>query len=299
MSVRSNGSAPWIPLGRRDFVRQAGLGALAAAVAPRAVWAGENTASPRVAFCGANFVARVSDYRFEITSWMKQHYATIEATDAAEWRAVCEEIAAAGFKAIEVWEAHASPETLDSKSKAAEWKKILKETGLKPVAYAGTLGRETLQICEWLEIPRVNGQVGGLSPDEATRLCAEFEIGYNIENHPQKTSAEILEPIGGGNEWLGVCIDTGWLGTQGVTGPKIIKECGDLVRHTHIKDVEAAGGHATVLLGEGVADPEACIQALKGIGYEGWYSWEDEPEDRNPMAFAERNRLWIEERVRG
>jgi len=104
--------------------------------------------------------------------------------------------------------------------------------------------------------------------------------------------------LGGGNEWLGVCVDTGWLGTQGASGPKIIKELDDLVRHTHIKDVKAAGGHETVLLGEGVVDPGACIQALKGIGYEGWYSWEDEPEDRNPMDSAERNRLWIEERVK-
>ena len=295
MSVRPNGRASRTTLGRRDFVRRVGLGALAAA-APRALWAG--SASPGVAFCGANLVARVSDYRFELTNWMKQHFATIEATDIAEWRAVCEDIAAAGFKGIEVWEAHASPQTLDSKGKATEWKKVMKETGLKPVAYAGTLGRKTLQVCEWLEIPHVDGGIGGLSPDDATKLCAEFEIGYNIENHPQKTSAEILEVIGWGNEWLGVCIDTGWLGTQGAPGPKIIKECGDLVRHTHIKDVAAAGGHATVLLGEGVVDPGACIQTLKGIGYKGWYSWEDEPEGRNPMDSAERNRLWIEERVK-
>ena len=67
------------------------------------------------------------------------------------------------------------------------------------------------------------------------------------------------------------------------------------MRHTHIN---AVGGHETVLLGEGVVDPGACIQTLKGIGYKGWYSWEDEPEDRNPMDSAQRNRLWIEERVK-
>jgi len=252
-----------------------------------------------VAFCGANLVARVSDYQFELKNWMKQHHATIKATDAAEWRAICEEIAAAGFKGIEVWAAHASPERLTNKGLAMEWKKIMDGAGLKPVAYAGaTLGRDAFQVCEWLEIPHVDGQIGGLTPDAATKLCAEFGIGFNLENHPQKTAAEILEPIGGGNEWLGVCIDTGWLGSQGVPGPKIIKECGDLVRHTHIKDVKAAGGHETVLLGEGVVDPAACIQALKDIGYKGWYSWEDEPEDRNPMESAERNRLWIEERVK-
>ena len=224
MSKRSAGNGARACLGRRDFVRRVGLGALAAA-APRTLWAGEKAVP--VAFCGANLVARVSGYQFELSNWMKQHFATIEATDAAEWRAICEEIATAGFRGIEVWEAHASPQTLDSKGKAAEWKKIMQGVGLKPVAYAGTLGRQTLQICEWLEIPHVDGQIGGLSPDAATKLCAEFEIGYNVENHPQKTSAEILEVIGGGNEWLGVCVDTGWLGTQGAPGPTVIEECGE------------------------------------------------------------------------
>jgi L-ribulose-5-phosphate 3-epimerase len=295
MGQRSAGDGATTSHGRRDFVRTVALGTLAVA-GPRALWAAE--AAAPVAFCGANLVARVSGYRFELANWMKQHNATVEATDADEWRAICEEIAAAGFEAIEVWEAHASPLTLDSQGKASEWKKVMREAGLKPVAYAGTLSRETLQVCEWLEIPHVDGQIGALPPDEATRLCSEFEIGFNLENHPQKTSAEILEPIGGGNEWLGVCIDTGWLGSQGAPGPRIIEECGDLVRHTHIKDVAAAGGHSTVLLGEGVVDPAACIQALKGLGYQGWYSWEDEPEDRNPMDSAERNRLWIEEQVK-
>jgi sugar phosphate isomerase/epimerase len=273
-----------------------GFGALAAS-ASRSLWADEKAAP--VAFCGANLVARVSGYRYELKDWMTQHHATIEATDAKEWRAICQEIAAAGFRGIEVWEAHASPQTLDSEGKAAEWGRIMSEAGLKPVAYAGTLSRETLQICRWLGIPHVDGQIGGLPPHEATKLCAEFEVGFNLENHPQKTTEEILKPIGGGNEWLGVCVDTGWLGTQGASGPRIIAECGELVRHTHIKDVRAAGGHETVLLGEGVVDPAACIQALEDIGYPGWYSWEDEPEDRNPMDSAERNRLWIEKHVRG
>ena len=149
-----------------------------------------------------------------------------------------------------------------------------------------------------LGIPRVNNGFPGMPPDEITKLCRESGIQFNLENHYQKSTAEILEPIGGGNEWLGVCVDTGWLGTQGLSGPEVIAECGDLVRHTHIKDVAAVGGHATSLLGEGVVDPAACIRALKTAGYTGWYSWEDEPEDRNPMESAERNRLWIEERVR-
>jgi len=284
--------------GRRDFIRRAGLGALVAAVGPGELRGIGRGAPSRVAFCGANLVARYQGYRFEsLSSWMDMHNATIERTDAKEWQAICEEVAAAGFRAMEVWEAHASPQRLTSRSAAMEWKKILDGAGLEPVGYAGSLGRETLQICQWLGIPRVNHGFPSQSPDEATALCRQFGVQFNLENHYQKSTAEILEPIGGGNEWLGVCVDMGWLGTQGLPGPEVITALGGLVRHTHVKDVRAAGGHATCLLGEGVVDPAGCIRALQAQGYEGWYSWEDEPEDRNPMESAERNRRWIEERV--
>jgi sugar phosphate isomerase/epimerase len=251
-----------------------------------------------VSFCGASLVARFQGYRFEsFAEWSKMEKATVENTDAKEWQAICEDVAGAGFRAIEIWEAHASPQRLTSKGVAMEWKRIMDEAGLKPVAYAGRLLPETLRICQWLEIPHVDQGFPNMSPDEATKLCQEYGVRFNLENHYQKSTAEMLEQIGGGNEWLGMCVDTGWLGTQGLPGPEVIAELGELVRHTHIKDVKAVGGHATCLLGEGVVDPAACIRTLKEIGYDGWYSWEDEPEDRNPLDSAERNRLWIEKHV--
>ena len=30
----------------------------------------------------------------------------------------------------------------------------------------------------------------------------------------------------------------------------------------------------------------AVLATYKAIGYPGWYSWEDEPEERNPMDLA-------------
>ena len=39
------------------------------------------------------------------------------------------------------------------------------------------------------------------------------------------------------------------------------------------------------------------LKALVEIGYNGWYSWEDEPEDRNPFDSAVRNREFIERRI--
>ncbi len=285
-------------LGRRDFIRAVG-GVLAAATAGSGIPASARTpaaGASRVAFNTANLVARVTNYRFELKNWMDQHKKTMAATDEAAWRTICREVATAGFKAVEVWEAHASPGVLDH-AKAMRWKEILEETGLKPVAYAGTLRQETLEICRWLGIPHIDGGLGNLKPDQATALCAEYKIGLNIENHPEKSAEELLAKIGGGNQWLGVCVDTGWYGTQGALVPEMIRRCGALVRHTHIKDVTAAGRHETCLLGEGVVNVAECLKTLRSMNYAGWYSWEDEPEDRNPLDSAKRNREWIEQRL--
>ena len=279
---------------RRDFLAQSILATAGLMAGPLGCshLRKEQTHSDRIAFVTANLVARVSGYRFELAHWGEQHKKTIAATDAAAWQSICQEISAAGFRAIEVWEAHAAPEVM-TRERAVTWKTIMDDHGLKGIGYGGGLSRKTLEICQWLGIPQINGWIGGNTPEQATLLCQETGVRFNVENHPEKTAQEILKVVGGGNEWLGVCIDTGWLGTQGVNGPEIIRACGRLVRHTHVKDVKAAGAHETCLLGEGVAQVAACLAALKGIGYAGWHAWEDEPEDRNPFDSAVRNRRWI------
>lgn len=196
---------------RRAFLAATGTG-VAALAAPRRLLADAPMPAKHVAFNTANLVARVSGYRYQLSHWMDQHVKTIAATDEAAWRAICREIAAAGFKTVEVWEAHAAPETLDE-PKTRLWKRILDDHGLVPVAYAGGLRRETLAIARWLGIPHVDGGLRDNTPESATALCREHCVRFNIENHPEKSAGEILAKIGGGNEWLGVCIDTGWLGT--------------------------------------------------------------------------------------
>jgi sugar phosphate isomerase/epimerase len=293
----SRSARPPSSLTRRAFLAATGAGA-AAFAAPRSLLAGAPTPAKNPAFNTANLVARVTGYRYQLSQWMDQHKKTIATTDEVAWRAICQEIASKGFKAVEVWEAHAAPESLDE-AKARTWKQILDENGLVPIAYAGGLRPETLRICQWLGIPHVDGGLRENTPEKATALCREHGVRFNIENHPEKSAAEILAKIGGGNEWLGVCIDTGWLGTQGVSGPAVIKACAPLVRHTHVKDVRAAGKHETCVLGEGAADVPGCLAALREVRYAGWYSWEDEPEDRNPLDSAVRNREWIERRLAG
>ena len=78
---------------------------------------------------------------------------------------------------------------------------------------------------------------------------------------------------------------------------KTIRACGKLVRHVHIKDVKAAGGHETCVLGKGTVDLRGTFKVLKELGYDGWYSWEDEPENRNPFDIARAMREWIEQQL--
>ena len=287
-------------INRRDFLQAAAVGSAAWLAWTTGCRHPGSSASARgtlpIAFNTANLVARFTNYRFELKNWGEQHKLTVARTDEAAWRSICRDIAAAGFHAVEIWEAHAAPESLN-RQRAGAWKRILDDHGLRPVAYAGHLSKETVQICQWLGIPHIDGGLGGLKPEQATELCRASGVRFNLENHPEKNAQEILAPIGGGNDWLGVCIDTGWLGTQAAAIPETIRTCVRFVRHTHIKDVKAAGKHETCLLGTGVVNVTTALQALKDIGYTGWYSWEDEPEDRNPFDSAVRYREWLDQHL--
>jgi sugar phosphate isomerase/epimerase len=274
-------------MNRRHFIKASSLAALdlTCSSCRTASTAAGKPARDRIAFNTANLVGRVSGYRYELRNWGDQHQKTIAATDERAWKSICADISAAGYRAVEIWEAHAAPESLTA-AKAAVWRQILRDHGLEPVAYAGGLRLETARICQWLGIPHIDGGLRGLKPEAATSLCQETGIAFNLENHPEKTVEEILRPIGGGNQWLGVCVDTGWLGTQGTPAPDVIQTLNALVRHVHVKDVRSAGAHETCRLGDGVVNIPGALAALRDIGYSGWYSWEDEPEDRNPLDLA-------------
>jgi sugar phosphate isomerase/epimerase len=65
----------------------------------------------------------------------------------------------------------------------------------------------------------------------------------------------------------------------------------------HLKDVDKRGSHHTVPLGTGCVGIDAVIQQMKSMGYGGMWSWEDEPEGRNPFDVAVEMRKYIAARV--
>lgn len=50
----------------------------------------------KIAFNSANLVGRVTDYRFQLAEWGKQHARTVRETDAKAFAQICGEIAATG-----------------------------------------------------------------------------------------------------------------------------------------------------------------------------------------------------------
>jgi sugar phosphate isomerase/epimerase len=249
--------------------------------------------TPIIAFNTANLVARVSNWKFQLAQWGEQDKLTVEKTDEREWTAICDEIAAAGYLAVEVWVAHVSPTKMDE-ARAKAFRKILDDRNLKPIGLAGVLNDDTARVCQWMNIPAANGGYWGSDLATVQRITRDTPLRFNYENHPEKSVDEMKTKIGGGSDKIGIALDTGWLGTQKLDAPATVRALGPLLRHIHLKDVATAGQHDTCPLGEGVVNIPGVIAALKEIGYAGALSWEDEPEDRNPMQIASAMRQYIE-----
>jgi len=252
---------------------------------------------PKIAFNTANLVARVSGYRFAMSAWGDQHEKTAAATTESEWAAICSEIAAAGYTAVEVWLAHCDPRVTDER-RARALRRILDDHGLVPMGLAGALTQASARVCQWMGMPAANGGLWGTTLADVKRLVATTGLQFNFENHPERTPQEMADRIEGGSPGVGLCVDTGWLGTQGMDAAAAVRALGPLVRHVHVKDVRSPGSHETCRLGEGCVGIPAVVAALRETGYRGWYSWEDEPEDRNPMRIAREMRDLIAKLLR-
>lgn len=248
--------------------------------------------SPLIAFNTANLVGRVTGYRFKLDDWGKQEKLTIQRTDPAEFAAICGEIARCGYSAVELWQAHCHPSTL-TEARAAEYRQALASNRLTPVSLAAAMTDDTARVCRMLGIPAICGGYWGSDRETSTRVMRSTGVLYNFENHGETSVDEIRNQVANGADGLAVALDTGWLGTQGMDAPATVRQLGRLIRHVHLKDVKAAGGHHTVKLGSGCVDIPGAVRELKSIGYTGVLSWEDEPEDRNPFDIAAEMRQYI------
>ncbi len=256
-----------------------------------------------ISFTTANFVAREVGYAMH--GWGHGDRATNEAfaplaTYAEKLDELLGDVAALGFGAVDLWGAHLGADwATDEHVEIAV--DTLRRHGLTVTTYATWVGPSNIdRACE-LTVALGASIIGaGFSgdPQQLAPALARHGVRLGVENHPEKTPAEVLAKIAAGGEMFGATVDTGWWGTQGYDAARAIEELGDHVLHVHLKDVLAFDEpHETCRWGEGMVPIEECVRALQGLGYTGAVTVEHEPETFDPTedvrAMREQLEGWL------
>jgi L-ribulose-5-phosphate 3-epimerase len=253
-----------------------------------------------IAFMTANFVARETGWAMH--GWGHGDRLTNEAfapleTYGERVDTLLADVRALGFDTIDLWGAHLNADwaTPEHVSLARE---ALARHGLRVATYANWVGPSNIErSCELAVAVGASIIGGGMSGDPAAvaPVLREHGVTLAIENHPERTPAEVLAKIDAGAGMIAATVDTGWWATQGYDPVRAIEELGEHVAHVHLKDVLREGEpHDTCPWGAGVVDIEACVRTLQRLGYAGALSVEHEPEDRDPSEEVRAMREQVE-----
>jgi L-ribulose-5-phosphate 3-epimerase len=260
-----------------------------------------------ISFMGANYVAKELGYGAS-DEWGPFDLATNAAfepleTFPARFDTLLTSITGIGYDTIDLWFAHlnwrwATPEHV------AIAREALDRHGVRVVAFAGGIGSTVddvaaaCRLANDLDVDLIAG-LGGIvhtDRDAAAEVLDAHGVRFGLENHPERTPAEVLAAIGDAGS-LGAAVDTGWWATQGYDPVDAIRELSHRLFHVHLKDVEQPGTHVSCMHGEGCARIADCVDALLELGYSGAVSIEHEPFDRDPTAECARMLAKITEQV--
>jgi len=257
-----------------------------------------------ISFMTANYVARETGYAMH--GWGHGDRTTNEAFEPLETYAdridaLFADIAALGFGTVDVWGAHLSPEwATDVHVDAAL--AALASHGLHVSTYATWIGPGNVErACELARALGASLIGGGFSgePEALAPVLERHGVRLAVENHPEKTPAEVIAKLERGGPMFGAAVDTGWWGTQGYDAALAIEELGDRVWHVHLKDVLAAGEpHETCRWGNGIVPIARCVEALRASSYAGAIAVEHEPETVDPTDDIRAMRAELEDWLR-
>ena len=258
-----------------------------------------------LSFMGANFVARQADYR--LTDGWGEGVRTTRAffeppeTFEARFDALLSEVTALGFGAFDLWTELLKPAwASDEQIRTA--KVLIEHHHLTVSSLAGGFGstraefEANCELAKTLGAPVLGGNTALLKddPEMLGDMLEHYDLRFGYENHPEKTPAELIKRIHGGDERIGVTLDTGWFGTHGYNAADAIQELAPHLFYVHLKDVKERGKHETCSFGAGVVPLEACVAALKDVGYAGPLSVEHEPETFDPTEDVRASKAQLE-----
>jgi sugar phosphate isomerase/epimerase len=252
-----------------------------------------------ISFMSANYVAREVGYAMH--GWGHGDRATNEAfapleTFGQKFDEILSDIRGLGFDAVDIWGAHLSPDwATDEHVRIA--REALRRHGLTVTTYATWVGPSNIErSCELARALGTDLIGGGFSgePEQLAPALDRYDVRLGIENHPEKTPAELLAKIERGGPRFGATVDTGWWGTQGYDAAQALDELGEHVWHVHLKDVLAVGEpHETCRWGDGIVPIEECVRTLRRLGYAGAIAVEHEPETFDPTEDIRAMREWL------
>lgn len=255
---------------------------------------------PKLSFISANYVARIRNYDGN-TDWGVHDQATVAAMNADRFAEVARDAFEAGFEAIDIWMAHCHWKHHAAGDYLEQVKGLCSQFDLSISSYAGGLHVDRdadldapFRFMKQLGAPMLAGGLWGgeanLLASRINDICAKYGVKYAFENHPETSAEEILRKINyGRHEHIGIALDTGWCGTQGIDAVEALKRVREKLFIVHLKDVTEPGKHNTCALGEGIVGIDRVCQYLKQSDYRGVICIEHEPYDRDPMPEIRRS----------
>jgi len=259
-----------------------------------------------ISFITSNYVARPANYQMD-GGWPEAfpaNNAYFRELDhfGTNLGAMLTDIRALGFSAVDIWTAHLNWEWATDEHIAIALD-LLAANQLSVTSLAGSFGRtrehvtRACRLANALGTPLLSGTTYLLATDRAglVGLLRKHGLKLGFENHPEKTSADLLRKVAGAPDVIGVSIDTGWFATHGYTPAQAIEDLREYVIHIHLKDIRAAGQHDTCRYGEGIVAVRDCVDRLQQIGYTGPISIEHEPFDSDPGDDCRRSLQMLQE----
>jgi inosose dehydratase len=151
----------------------------------------------------------------------------------------------------------------------------------------------------WLRLLRNLDRVAALAAEHGIRAVLHPHVGTMVE-----TGTDVQRVLEGSS--ISLCLDTGHLLIGGTDPTVLAGQVPDRIAHTHFKDVDLTyarkvrAGRLTYTeavregmyrpLGEGDVDVAAIVEHLRGSGYDGWYTLEQDtiltelPTGEGPVA---------------
>lgn len=271
----------------------------------------------KLAMVTANYVAEESDYAVSAGwlqggDWGQCHRNTVEKYQGSSFEGKFERLInrtrELDFQRIELWSAHLDPSVATMKMIETA-RKILEEYEVEIIAYYG-VGldradyteeqiRRNFEVAKELGSPMLTQTMIDQNAPAISRFAEKYNIEVGWENHPEKSSSEIIEKIKPYYPKIKSVIDTGWLATYQCDASQVLRDIDDYLLHVHLKDVQAAGAHDSCIVGDGIMDTRGVLQTLKELDYRGYISIEHEPHNYDPTdeiskSVANINAIWNE-----